>query len=92
MAAEIRDEIGVILKTAGFSERIALLAMHLSEIEVEAGTTLDLLTVLRSHAYRGDGEATQEALAELAMALEHLQHHISEALPDIQKGLNIEPD
>jgi hypothetical protein len=92
MATELQDEMNLILKTAGFGEQASLLAMHLSEIEDEAGATLDLLTTLRSHAYRGDKEATQEALAELAIALEHLLHHVHEALPGIQKELNIEPE
>ena len=91
MTIEVRDELSVVLKTAGFSEKIAMLAMHLSEIEEETGTVLDLMTALSSHAYRGDAEATQESLSELAIALEHLQHHITEALPDLHKALGIEP-
>ena len=91
MAAEVRDELSLALKTAGFSEKVSLLAMHLSEMEDEAGRVLDLLTVVRSHAYRGDAAATQESLSELTIALEHLLHHVHEALPDLQAKLEIEP-
>ena len=92
MTVEIRDELSLALKTAGFSEETALLSMHLSEIEEEASAALDLFTVLRSHAYRGDSSATQETLSELTIALEHLLHHVNEALPDLRKELDIEPD
>jgi hypothetical protein len=92
MATEIKDELGLVLKTAGFGDSAAMLVMHLSEIEQEAETVLDLLTVSRSHAYRGDSLSTQETLAELTIALEHLLHHVSEALPNLQKELDIELD
>ena len=85
------NELNLALATVGFTEKIDLLAMHLSEIEEEAGNVLDLLIVLRAHTYRGDAGAGQESLAELTIALEHLAHHLNEALPDLQKQLNIEP-
>jgi hypothetical protein len=91
MTVEIRDELSLALKTAGFSGETALLSVHLSEIEEEASAVLDLFTVLRSHAYRGDASATQETLSELTIALEHLLHHVNEAVPDLQKELDIEP-
>jgi hypothetical protein len=90
MAVELQDELALVLKTAGLNEQTALLAMHLSEIETEAGAVLDLFATLRSHAYRGDAEATQETLAEFSIGLEHLLHHIREALPPLQKGLDID--
>ncbi len=80
------------LETVEIKKNISLLAMHLSEIEEEAGNALDLLTELRAHTYRGDAQAGQESLAELTIALEHLAHHLSAALPDLQKQLNIEPE
>jgi len=92
MAVEVRDELSLALKTARFSGETVLLSMHLSEIEEEASAVLDLFTVLRSHAYRGDAPATQGTLAELAIALEHLLHHMNEALPGLQKELDIEPE
>ena len=92
MAVEVRDELSLALKIGGFSADTASLPMHLSEIEEEASTVLDLFTVLRSHAHRGDASATQETLAELAIALEHLLHHVNEALPGLQKELDIEPE
>jgi hypothetical protein len=91
MTVEIEDELNLALTTVGFTEKIDLLAMHLSEIEEEAGNVLDLLTALRAHTYRGDAAAGEEALAELTIALEHLAHHLNEALPNLQKQLEIEP-
>lgn len=92
MTVQIEDELNLALTTVGFTEKIGLLAMHLSEIEEEAGNVLDLLTSLRAHTYRGDGAAGEEALAELTIALEHLAHHLNEALPNLQKQLEIEPE
>ncbi|MBI1878983.1 MAG: hypothetical protein HYR94_12325 [Chloroflexi bacterium] len=92
MTVQIGDELHLALTTVGFTEKIDLLAMHLSEIEEEAGNVLDLLTALRAHTYRGDAAAGEEALAELTIALEHLAHHLNEALPNLQKQLNIEPE
>jgi hypothetical protein len=92
MTVQVGDELNLALTTVGFTERVDLLAMHLSEIEEEAGNLLDLLTTLRAHTYRGDAAAGEEALAELTIALEHLAHHLNAALPDLQKQLNIEPE
>ena len=92
MSVNIQDELYLILKTVGFDDdNISLLTMHFSEIEQEAEDILDLFTVLRSHAYRSDSEATQEALAELSITLEHSLHHIRESLPLIQQQLDIAP-
>lgn len=66
-----------------------LLAVHLSEIEDEAGNVLDLLTTLRAHAWREDKDAGQEALAELTIALEHLQSHVQHAIPILQEQLDL---
>jgi hypothetical protein len=92
MTVQIGDELNLALTTVGFTEKVSLLAMHLAEIEEEAGNVLDLLTALRAHTYRGDAAAGEEALAELTIALEHLGHHLNEALPDLQKQLTIEPE
>lgn len=91
MTVQIGDELNLALVTVGFTEKVSLLAMHLFEIEEEAGNALNLLTALRAHTYRGDAAAGEEVLAELTIALEHLAHHLNEALPDLQKQLNIEP-
>jgi hypothetical protein len=66
-------------------------AVHLQEIEGEAENVLELLTVLRTDTYRNDETAAQETAAELTIALEHLQHHIQELLPSLQKPLDLEP-
>ena len=92
MAVEMKEELSVALKTAGLGGEVALLAMHLSEIEEEAGQVLDLLTALRAHSHRGDVGATQESLAELSIALEHLVEHAGQALPEVQKRLEIDPE
>lgn len=91
MSLNIKDELNLMLKTVGYNDNTPLLAMHLSEIEEEAENILDLITILRSHSYRSDSEATQEALAELTIALEHSLHHIQEALPVLQQHLDITP-
>lgn len=72
-------------------EQSGLVAMHLQEIENEAKNVLELLTVLRTDSYRTDANSAQETAAELTMALEHLQHHILEVLPSLQKQLDIQP-
>jgi hypothetical protein len=91
MKIEIQDEIKAVLETAGFDGNTSLLTMHLGEIESELENVLDLFTILRSHSHRGDTAATQESLAEMTIALEHLQHHLQDALPELQKQLEIEP-
>lgn len=90
MATTVRDEFNLVLEAVGVHENVKLMAMHLSEVEDEAGNVLDLLTLIRSHAYRGDVQAGQESLAELTIALEHLFHHIQRLIPDLQKQLDLE--
>lgn len=68
-----------------------LSAVHIQEIEQEAENVLDLLTVLRTDAYRTDAAGAQETAAELTIALEHLQSHIQMLLPILQKKLDLEP-
>jgi hypothetical protein len=92
MSAAIQDELNVALQIAQVSGQPAALAAHLSEIEGEAESLLDLLTTIRAHAHHDDAGATQEALAELVIALEHLVHHAQAALPALQQGLDIQPD
>jgi hypothetical protein len=90
MVVEVRDEVQEALRLAGFSGNLNLLAAHLSEIEVETENWLDILTTLRSYAYRGDDNAVIEAMAELTISMEHLHGHIQQVLPDLQKQLGIE--
>ncbi len=92
MSAAIQDELKMALQVAQLVSESAALASHLSEIEGEAETLLDLLTTIRAHAHHDDAGATQEALAELVIALEHLLHHAGAALPALQQGLDIQPD
>jgi hypothetical protein len=91
MTTKVRDEFNLALEAVGVLENVKLMAMHLSEVEDEAGNVLDLLTMIRAHAYRGDVQAGQESLAELTIALEHLFHHTQQVLPDLQKQLDLEP-
>jgi len=80
-----------VCRLLGISEQPNLSVMHLQEIESEAENLLELLTVLRTDTYRSDAAAAQETAAELTIALEHLQHHIQELLPTLQKTLDLEP-
>jgi hypothetical protein len=94
MTIELKDEIWnrkfpEALRLAGFSGNLNLLAMHLTEIEGEAENWLDLFTIIRSHTYRGDNSAVVETLAEVTISMEHLRDHIQQALPKLQKGLDI---
>lgn len=89
MAVELQDELLQALKIAGFIGNLNLLAMHLSEIEDEAETGLDLLTTPRSHAHRGDSVAVQESLTELTISLEHLLDHVQHVLPSLHQQLDI---
>ena len=52
---------------------------------------LELLTVLRTEAYRSDANHAQEIATELTIALEHLRDHIQSLLPQLQKQLDLEP-
>ncbi len=92
MSTAIQDELSVALQIAKLGGQAEILAAHLSEIESEAEALLDLLTTVRAHARRDDTEATQEALAELVIALEHLLHHAQAALPGLQTGLDLQPE
>jgi len=91
MSAAVQDELNVALQLAKVGDQPALLASHLSEIEAEAETLLDLLVTVRAHARQDNVETTQEALAELVIALEHLLHHAQAALPGLQTGLDLQP-
>ncbi|MEP7358900.1 MAG: hypothetical protein ABI847_16745 [Anaerolineales bacterium] len=92
MSAATQAELNIALQLAQLTSQSPALAAHLSEIEAESETLLDLLTTIRAHAHHDDADATQEALAELVIALEHLLHHAEAALPALQKGLDIQPD
>jgi hypothetical protein len=92
MSIQLQDDLIGALETAGFHDDRNIIGMHLGEIEAEAENVLDLFTVLRSHAHRDDVVATQETLAEMTIALEHLLSHIQSALPGLQKQLGIEPE
>ena len=87
-AKEIWQEVCQLLD---ITEQPNLSMMHMQEIESEAENLLELLTVLRTDTYRSDAAAAQETAAELTIALEHLQHHIQELLPTLQKKLDLEP-
>ena len=90
MLLKTRDDLDSVLSQVGLNEEPKMLGMHLSEIEAEADNILDLLIVVRSYARAGDGETGQETLAELTIALEHLLHHAKEAVPMLQKQLDLE--
>ncbi|MEK6573136.1 MAG: hypothetical protein AABZ58_02310 [Chloroflexota bacterium] len=85
--ADIENDFALVVKIAGLGKNQSLISMHLTEIEAEAETVLELLTVACSHAFRGDADATQETLAELVIALEHLSDHVHHALPELQQQL-----
>lgn len=84
------DEMQTALTAVGLVMENGLLGMHLSEIEEEARNILELLTVLRAHAWREDENAGQETLAELTIALEHLQGHVEHAVPILQEQLDLQ--
>ena len=88
----IEDVRPLNLEKIGINGEVSLLTMHLTEIEEEADNVLDLLTLTRAHAHRSDAVAGQEALVELSVALEHLLHHAQEAVPALQRELDIEDD
>jgi len=84
-----RPALEIVLTQVGLDQDPSMLGMHLSEIEEEADNVLDLLTVVRTYAHTGDAEAGQVTLAELTVALGHLLHHAQEALPLLEKQLDI---
>jgi len=86
----IEDEMQAQLTAIGLRSENGLLAMHLSEIGDEAKNILELLTVLRAHAWREDEDAGQETLTELTISLEHLTGHVQHAIPILQEQLDIQ--
>lgn len=88
---QIQEELVAALRLAGPGEQPTLPAMHFSEIASECERVLETLIAVRAHAHREDTEATQEALAELAIALEHLPGHVQEVLPELERALDIQP-
>ena len=85
-----KDEMQAVLASVGLILDNGLLGMHLSEMEEEARNILELLTVLRAHAWREDENAGQETLAELTIVLEHLQGHVEHAVPVLQEQLALQ--
>jgi hypothetical protein len=90
MATDTHDEISLALGLAGVESEVNVVAMHLTEVELEADRVLDLLATLRSMARQGDATRTEETLAELVIALEHLAHHAQAALPTLQRELELD--
>ncbi len=90
MAMQLRDEMKLALETLGLQEEASLTGMHLSEIEEEADSVLDLLITIRAQARQHDIETGNDTLAELTVALDHLLHHVQEVLPGLHKQLDLE--
>ncbi len=90
MITKTRLDLDEALTQIGLDEEPRMLGMHLSEIEEEADHLLDLLTTVRVYARTGDTEAGQATLAELTLALGHLFRHAREALPLLEKQLDLE--
>lgn len=90
MSVRTRDDWQAVAQAVGFTDDADLVAMHIDEIEEEAGNVLDLLTVLRVDARQGDQELAEGTAAELTVALGHLMHHVQELLPLLEKQLDIE--
>lgn len=87
-----RPSLDEALAHIGLTEASTMLGMHLTEIEDEADTLLDLLITVRTHSRTGDALAGQLGLVEFVTALEHLVHHAQEALPALKKALDIDLD
>jgi hypothetical protein len=79
-----------VLAAIGLTLGNGLLGMHLSEIEEEARNIMELLPVLRAHAWREDEDVGQETLAELTISLEHLNGHVQHAIPILQEQLDLQ--
>ena len=90
MLTKTYTDLEMTLTQIGLSNEPWMLGMHLSEIEEEARNMLDLLATVRRLGQQGDIEAGQETLAELTVVLGHLFHHAREALPILEKQLDLE--
>ncbi len=86
------DELQATLEAVGIQEESGLLGMHLAEIEEELGNIFELLTTLRVRARCNLVAEGQDALVELTTSLEHLTHHAQEAIPMLNKQLDLEDD
>jgi len=66
-----------------------LLSMHLSEIEEEAAAFLNHLLAFRSSASREELENARHALVEITLSLEHMLHHIDDAVAILNRELDM---
>jgi hypothetical protein len=80
----------LVMRALDFEDDADLMAMHFGEFEEEAENVLQLLTVMRAAARQEDAAGTQDAAAELVIALEHLSHHLNDLLPPLRARLDLE--
>lgn len=66
-----------------------LLSMHLSEIEEEAAAFLNHMLAFRSTASREELEEARRALVEITLSLEHMLHHIGDAVTILNRELDM---
>ncbi len=85
---DTREHLQALLETV-ISQDANLLSMHLNEIEEEAATFLNHLSVFRSHASRGHAESSRRVLVDLTLSLEHMLHHVEDAVMILNRELDI---
>jgi hypothetical protein len=88
-ARQTSERLEDLLHRAGLPADPELAAMHLAEIEPEAGNSLDQLTAFRALARSDEPASAQEALVEVSLALQHLAHHARAVTPMLDEALGI---
>jgi hypothetical protein len=89
MITDQRSAVAAALDGIAEGNGAAILAMHLDEIEQEAGNLLDLMASLRSAGYHAERGRAEDVLADITIALEHLQSHGTAALDTLRTGLDL---
>ncbi len=84
-----KDDLKASLEVAGITEQLAMIAMHVDEIEAEGERVLDLVIALRSAGRHADQVRAQDALVDLAVSLEHLCDHAAHLVPALQRRFGI---
>ncbi len=92
MTYGVKERLLDLLVGVGLSNQADLVAMHLTEIEEEAGNFLDQLTAFRAHARHQDSAAAQEAMVEISLSLQHMADHIRATTLVLDHELGIDED
>jgi hypothetical protein len=90
--AQGHAELASLLSRIGLQSSDGMVAVHLAEVEEEAGRLLDLLLEFRAWARQGETELAEKRLAEVYASLLHLSDHAQAAVPLLETQLELDQD